>query len=118
MNKKIIATIILIILTLFISTASFAIPTTIDPDDYATEPSIDTSGEAMELAGRIVGLINIVGTIVLVATVMILGIKYMVGSVEEKADYKKTMIPVLIGAILLFCTTTLINVIYNIMSQM
>ena len=118
MNKKIIVTLILIILTLSISTATFAIPTTIDdPDKYATEPSIDNSGEAMELVGRIVGLINVVGTIVLVATLMMLGIKYMTGSIEEKAEYKKTMIPILIGAFLLFSTTTIINVVYNLVPK-
>ena len=33
---------------------------------------------------------------------MILGIKYMTGSAEEKAEYKKTMVPYLVGAVILF----------------
>ena len=45
--------------------------------------------------------------------IMVLGIKYMMGSAEEKAEYKKTMIPYLVGAILIFAATTIANVIYN-----
>ena len=37
-----------------------------------------------------------------VVLVAFLGIKYMLGSAEEKAEYKKDMIPYLVGAFLLF----------------
>ena len=33
---------------------------------------------------------------------------------EEKAENKKTMIPYLVGAILIFASTTIVNVVYNI----
>ena len=36
-----------------------------------------------------------------VITLVVLGIKYMVGSIEERAEYKKSMIPYLIGAFLI-----------------
>ena len=39
------------------------------------------------------------------------------GSAEERADYKKTMIPYIIGAILVFSMTTLPMIIYNIMNS-
>ena len=37
----------------------------------------------------------------------------MMGSAEEKAEYKKTMIPYVVGAILLFAATTIANAVYN-----
>ena len=43
-----------------------------------------------------------------------MGIKYMLGSVEEKADYKKDMIPYLIGAVLLFAITVIVKVLQQI----
>ena len=49
---------------------------------------------------------------------MFLGMKYMVGSVEEKAEYKKTMLPIVVGMILLVCTSTIVSIIYNIVSQL
>ena len=37
----------------------------------------------------------------------------MMGSVEEKASYKQTMIPYVVGAILAVSGTTLVSFIYN-----
>ena len=44
----------------------------------------------------------ILGIVVAVIIGLIIGIKLMIGSASEKAEYKKTMIPYLIGAILIF----------------
>ena len=44
---------------------------------------------------------------------MVLGIKYMMGSAEEKAEYKKTFIPYIVGALLLFAASALVGVLYN-----
>ena len=39
----------------------------------------------------------------------------MLGSVEEKANYKQTLIPYVIGAFVLFMGSTIPNVIYKTM---
>ena len=54
-----------------------------------------------------------VGVILSVIILVMIGIKYMLGSVEEKADYKKSMIPYLIGALMVFSVTTLPQLIYK-----
>ena len=41
-------------------------------------------------------------------------IQYMFGSVEEKADYKQSLIPYLIGAVLLFAGTLIPELIYEL----
>lgn len=64
--------------------------------------------------GLILGVLNIVGFIVSVITIMIIGFKYMIGSVEDKASYKKVMLPWIIGAILVFTGTTIPNMLFNI----
>ena len=86
---------------------------TVNPDNYKTDPTISEDSEVINVASNIVGIINVFGIIILVATIMVLGIKYMIGSTEQRAEYKKTMMPILIGAILLFGITTILNVIYN-----
>ena len=50
------------------------------------------------------GIQNVGANIVSIITTIgiIVGIKYMMGSASEKAEYKKTMIPYLIGAVLIF----------------
>jgi len=73
--------------------------------------SIDPSKEAGTKVGTvgnsILGIIQVIGTVIAVGVLMVLGIKYMMGSAEEKAEYKKTMIPYLIGALLLFAAVNL-----------
>ena len=51
---------------------------------------------------NIISIITTIGIIVAVIVLLILGIKYMMGSASEKAEYKKTMIPYLVGAVLIF----------------
>ena len=70
--------------------------------------------EVLNLGKTIVTIMQTVGIVVAVVVLLILGIKYMMGSAEEKAEYKKTMIPYLVGAILIFASTTIVNVVYNI----
>ena len=37
----------------------------------------------------------------------------MIGSVEERAEYKKTLIPYVIGCVLVVSITTIVSFIYN-----
>ena len=37
----------------------------------------------------------------------------MMGSAEEKAEYKKTLLPYVIGAALVFAASTIATVVYN-----
>ena len=61
----------------------------------------DTTGIS-GVGANIVSIITTIGIIVAVIVLLILGIKYMMGSASEKAEYKKTMIPYLVGALLIF----------------
>ena len=61
----------------------------------------DTTG-IQNVGTNVVSIITTVGIIVAVVVLLILGIRYMMGSASEKAEYKKTMIPYLIGAVLIF----------------
>ena len=66
------------------------------------------------MGNSIVRILSTVGVIVSVATLIVMGIKYMMSSVEEKAEYKKTMLPYVIGAGLVFIASTIAQIIYNI----
>ena len=68
--------------------------------------------------GKILGVVQIVGSLVAVICLIVLGVKYMMGSVEEKAEYKKTLLPYFIGALMVFGITNLLNVIYKVMINM
>lgn len=65
------------------------------------------------IGGKIIGMVQAIGSIVAVLILVVLGIKYMMGSAEEKAEYKKTFIPYLIGAILVFAASNIAGMVYN-----
>ena len=70
--------------------------------------------KVMNIGNTIIGIIQFLGSFASVIVLIIIGIKYMTGSVEEKAEYKKTLFPYLIGAILVFTLTNILAIINNI----
>ncbi len=108
-----------IILIILVSISSISIAT-VDPNNYDPRPSLNSQDyeEVLNMVGTIVGAITSVGTVISVMMVIILGIKYMMGSIEEKAEYKKSMIPMFIGAILLFAGSTIVSIIYRLVEQL
>lgn len=84
----------------------------INPEDYNPGQLVN-AGKLSDIGGKILGIIQNIGIFLGVIVICIIGIKYMLGSVEEKAQYKETMIPFIVGAILLMIFPTIVNVIYN-----
>lgn len=72
------------------------------------------AGKIKSIGNKIIGVVQFIGTFVSVIVLIVIGIKYMLGSVEEKAEYKKTMMPYIIGAILVFGITNLLGIISTI----
>ena len=83
------------------------------PNQIAANAKATGTDEVQKFGQNIMGVIQVVGVVIAVIILMVLGIKYMMGSAEEKAEYKKTMIPYLVGAILIFSASTIANVIYQ-----
>ncbi len=74
------------------------------------------STEITNLGKNIVAIVQVVGVVIAVVVILVIGIKYLIGSAEEKAEYKKTMIPYLVGAVLVFAGATIVNVVYNVVT--
>lgn len=91
-------------------TTSTITPSDFDPSE-ADKDNSDSS--SVKLANKIIGGLQAVGSIISIASLVLIGIKYMLGSAEEKADYKTSMLPYLVGAILVFCASNIIAAIYN-----
>ncbi len=70
----------------------------------------DNSGIAT-VGQKIVSIISTIGVVVAVIVLLVIGIKYMIGSASEKAEYKKTMIPYLVGALLIFGASAIAKVV-------
>lgn len=81
-----------------------------------TGTSTGAQDDVKNIGNQIIGIITTVGVVVAVIVLLILGIKYMMGSASEKAEYKKTMIPYLVGAILIFGASAITQVVVNLAS--
>lgn len=89
----------------------------INPDDYKPDdPTKDDAVEVVAKVGIALGFIRNISAIVSVIVLMIMGFKYMIGSVEEKANYKASMMPYVIGCIMAVSGTTLVSFIYNMIN--
>lgn len=109
MNKtKLIAMVLTVIMVATISTMVFA--ETIGGVDIDPKTN-QAPTELTNMGNNIIGIIQVIGSLIAVAMVLVIGIKYMMGSAEEKAAYKKTMIPYLIGAILLFIGVNVVKIV-------
>ena len=114
-KENIIGGILIIAMILCVANTCFAVSTKINPDDYGpTKNPIKQSDldAAVNKAKPIVNAITGVGIIVSIIAMMALGIKYMIGSVEQRAEYKKTMMPMIIGIILIFSVCSILQLVY------
>lgn len=91
--------------------------TIIDTNKYAPDNEPMDSPRAAAIAGTVLNVVQVIGIIIAVGCISIVGIQYMVGSVEQKAEYKKTMTAMIVGAILLVSTTTIVKVIYSTVTK-
>ena len=100
-----------------ISTISMATSTGVNPAEIAgglTGTKSDAQDQVTNIGNQIIGILTTLGVVVAVVVLLILGIKYMMGSASEKAEYKKTMIPYLVGAILIFGASAITKVVVSI----
>lgn len=99
--------IMIIIITLFVTISyGFGIE-----DLTGTQQETETLKRA---GNNVVKVITTIGTVASVVMLIVLGIKYMIGSTEEKAQYKKTLMPYIIGATLVFSASVIAQIIYNV----
>lgn len=77
----------------------------------------DDASSIEEKAGLILATITNLGIVLSIVMSAVLGVKYMLASVEERADYKKDMIPYLVGATLLFGISLVVKIVQSLGNQ-
>ena len=108
----VVAMILLIALTATVNAASSGVA----PGSYtgggASVDSINNVGN------QIIQIVSTIGSIASVIVLVVLGLKYMMGSAEEKAEYKKTLLPYVIGAAFVFAASTIATFVFNFTSSL
>lgn len=113
-NKKVLSLVTIILLVVMILIPTFVMASGPLENLDAYEPSGTIGTKAAQKAGNILNVITVIGIVVGVITLIVIGIKYMVGTVQEKAEYKKTMFSYIIGLVLLISVCSFVQIIYNL----
>lgn len=110
--KKSVCVIVMIVLMFFL----FSHVNAFSPNDWkpGSISSVSGADKFFDFSNRVIGTIQVFGSISSVVALVLLGIKYVIGSAEEKAEYKQTMKPYLIGAIMVFTMTNILGIIQEI----
>lgn len=115
-SLKIFAVVLMAMLVVFsVSTFSYAL----GAKDVVIGINANTQGinaDGMKgIAGRVLGLLQIVSAILAVVLIAYLGFKMVLGSANEKADVQKQFIPLIIGVTIVFAATSIANLLLGIM---
>ena len=117
MNKvvKIVSTLLIaVMLVATLSQVILAADTAIDNLESKTEWESDEINGVKNIAVKVITAIRNISVIVAVVMISVLGIKYMIGSAEEKAGYKKTFIPLIVGAILVVSAAQIAKMLFSL----
>ncbi len=111
--EKIIAIIAISIVIISLTTLSYGFGI----KDLKGTQDVQVAG--LKAAGNtMITVITTIGIVISVVMLIIIGIKYMMGSTSEKAEYKKSLIPYVIGAGILFSASSIAQIIYNLAIEM
>ncbi len=116
-QKKIIILFIIFILTILFTSQALAADYYQSPDFINRSSHVQGAGNQQLLndtINKMVTILSSIGSILSVIVLIILGIKYMMGSIEEKAQYKKSLTPYISGCVIVFAASTLTGLVYNI----
>lgn len=114
MKKKCMKLLIVVLIMIVLFSLPVLAGEIIDVNEWKPEIDFNANTKMKSMAEKILGYMQLVGSIISVIVLMIIGIKYIFASIEERAEYKKTMLPYIIGCIMLFATTNVAVIIYEI----
>ena len=116
--SKIISFILISVMIISLGTTVFAAAVAGGTDPGTLKGQAVTGTEKITgLGNQLITIISTIGSVAAVIVLIILGLKYMMGSAEEKAEYKKTLMPYVIGAALVFAASTIAGVLYGFLSN-
>ncbi len=118
MTKVLAMVLLVMMMVAMVATPVMAAKTEVNvtPGELLGDSSVNTAGIS-KIGNQIITIITTIGIVVSVIVLVVLGIKYMMGSAEEKAEYKKTLMPYVIGAGLVFAASSIAQIVYQFMQN-
>lgn len=107
-GKKILTIILIIILISFFTSNIYASVYKLNPTYTPSSGSIKGFGE------ELFGIIRNVAAISSVVLLAFCGMKIVFGSLEQRAEYKKSLMPLIIGSLVVLSATAIVSLVENI----
>lgn len=74
-----------------------------------------SKGELTGLSDTVYKILLVTGIIIAIVVGLILGIKFIMGSIEEKAQIKEMLIPYIVGCVVIFGAFTIWEIVVNLL---
>lgn len=121
MKRCIVITIIALLMLMLVSsficeTQAVGLGPIISNPEQVIHPSGEDNHDTTELkniGNIVVSVVRTFGQAISVVILAIVGIRYIMGSIEEKAEYKQTMWVYIVAAVLIFGGSTLTQIIFD-----
>ena len=117
MKKKVISFAI-ILLCIVVMIPSLVLAGDINTSDYSGIYKAQGTSKVTDAGGKILGVVQVVGVACGVIFLVILGIKYMTSSTNDKATIKESLIPYVIGAVIMFGGSAFLGMIAKFAQNM
>ena len=121
MNKKVVRFLIILMISIFVISISLEVLATSSAISAmngmagaTVEDGTGKIGKIGKILNSIIGIIQVAGTGISMIMVTLLGIKYIMAAPSDKADVKKQIAPLVIGAIILFASVNLVGIIADV----
>lgn len=105
--------VLLISLIFLMLTTPFVYAQTFNPNSYDPGNNSADIGTVKTVVGSVLGYLKLIGFIITVVMLSIIGLKYIFSSAEEKAEFKETMLPLIVGCFLLCSATAIPSMVYD-----
>ena len=107
--------ILIVMLVLMIGISMIAIQS--HADDLLTSAKNDKSANVGEFSGIVKSVVGFIRGIALAGgliSILVIGVKMIVGSSEEKAKYKEMLLPLIVGVVIVVFATTIVSFLFSL----
>jgi len=117
-NKIIKISVVLIVVLLVVLATTVNASGMIDNIQDSINMNTDAAKTATSFGNKIIGAIQVAGVGIAVIMLLYIAIKYIMAAPSEKAEYKKTAVSYVIGAVILFAAVAILDLIQNVMVEL
>ena len=113
-NAKTLKIVMTIVMSIFVlATCSQAVFAAEDYINGITVVEPSNVSDLQSIAGKVLGLIQVASAVLAVVLIAVFGFKFIMGSANEKADYQKSFVPLIVGVVVVFAATSIAKLLFS-----